>query len=60
MDEFAHFDENVLLELIAVLLLMAIWACAIVAIDHWVWAGRSNVPRRALGGHEVAPQDEEN
>jgi hypothetical protein len=42
-----------------VLLLMAIWAAAIVAIDHWVWAGRSNLPRQAVGGHEVAPQEEE-
>jgi hypothetical protein len=59
MDEFAHFDESFVLELIAVLLLMAIWACAIVAIDHWVSAARSNLLHRAPSGHEVAPQDEE-
>jgi hypothetical protein len=33
-----HFAD---IELIAVLLIMAIWGCASVAIDHWVWAGRS-------------------
>jgi hypothetical protein len=38
MDEFAD------IELIAVLLIMAIWGCASVAIDHWVWAGRSDLP----------------
>jgi hypothetical protein len=41
MDEFVHFNESPTLALIAVLLLMAIWACAIVAIDHWVRANRS-------------------
>ena len=30
--------------LIGILLLMAIWRLAIVAIDHWVWAGRSDLP----------------
>jgi len=44
MDEFASFNENFILALFAVLLLMAIWGCAIVAIDHWVWAGRSDLP----------------
>jgi hypothetical protein len=38
MDEFVDFNENSVLALIAVLLLMAIWACVIVAMDHWVWA----------------------
>jgi hypothetical protein len=42
MDEFVHFNENSVLALIAVLLLMAIWACAVVFIDHWVWADRSD------------------
>ena len=49
MDEFASFNENFVLALFAVLLLTAMWARAIVAIDHWVWAGRSNCP-------EIAPQ----
>jgi hypothetical protein len=42
MDEFVHFKENSVLALIAVLLLMAIWACAIVVIDRWVRADRSD------------------
>jgi hypothetical protein len=49
MDEFVHFNENSVLALIAVLLLMALWACAIV-IDHWVWADRSDsLPERPQG-----------
>jgi hypothetical protein len=55
MDEFANFDENFVLELIAVLVLMAIWACAIAAVDRWVWAGRSDVPYRGLDGNGIAP-----
>jgi hypothetical protein len=51
MDEFASFSENFVLALIAVLLLMAIWGCAIVAIDYWVWASRSDSPR---GGQRSA------
>ena len=31
--------ENPALELIAVLVLMAIWGGAILAVDHWVWSG---------------------
>jgi hypothetical protein len=42
MDEFADFHD--LLELVAVLLMMAIWGCAIVGIDHWVSARRSDPP----------------
>jgi hypothetical protein len=42
MDEFADFHD--VLELIAVLLMMAIWGYAIVAIDHWVGARRSGPP----------------
>jgi hypothetical protein len=45
MDEFADFRD--VFELIAVLLIMAIWGCAIVAIDHWVSARRSDSPRPA-------------
>jgi hypothetical protein len=52
MDEFASFNEDFVSALIAVLL-MAIWGCAIVAIDYWVWAGRSDLRE---GGHEIAPQ----
>jgi hypothetical protein len=44
MDEFVSFNESFVFALIAVLLLMAIWSCAVLALDHWVWAGRSNVP----------------
>jgi hypothetical protein len=58
MDEFASLNESFAFALIAVLLLMAIWGFAIVAIDHWVWAGRSDVlPRSGWdGGHEIAPR----
>jgi hypothetical protein len=38
MDEFVHFNENSVLALIALLLLMAIWVRATVAIDRWVRA----------------------
>jgi hypothetical protein len=50
MNEFGDFDENSVLALIAILPLMGIWGCAIVGLDHWVWAGRSNSPpeRRAI------------
>jgi hypothetical protein len=37
MDVFA--DENSILELTAVLLLMAIWGGAAVAVDYWIWSG---------------------
>jgi hypothetical protein len=40
----AGFDELSVLAFIAILLLMAIWGCVIVAIDHWVWASRSDLP----------------
>ena len=39
MDVLADIGENSALELTAVLLLMAIWGGAIVAVDHWVWSG---------------------
>ena len=39
MDVLADIGENPALELTAVLLLMAIWGGAIVAVDHWVWSG---------------------
>jgi hypothetical protein len=41
MDQFADFEKNFVLALIAVLLLMAIWSCAVLAIDHWVGLGHS-------------------
>jgi hypothetical protein len=44
MNEFADFDENSILALTAILPLMAIWVCAIVGLDHWVWAGHSSSP----------------
>jgi hypothetical protein len=44
MSEFADFDENSILALIAILPLMAIWGCAIVGLDHWVRAGHSRSP----------------
>jgi hypothetical protein len=61
MDEFAGFDELSVLASIATLLLMAIWGCAIVAIDRWVWAGRADVlPRPGWdGGDEIAPRGDE-
>jgi hypothetical protein len=40
MDEFASLNESFAVALIAVPLVMAIWGSAIVAVDHWVWAGR--------------------
>jgi hypothetical protein len=44
MDEFADFDGFSVFALGAILLLMTAWGCAIVAIDRWVWAGRSDLP----------------
>jgi hypothetical protein len=44
MDEFVSFNESFVFALITVMLLMAIFGCAIAALDHWVWAGRSSVP----------------
>jgi hypothetical protein len=38
MDEFTD------IELIAVLLVMAVWGCASVAIDHWIWGVRIDSP----------------
>jgi hypothetical protein len=50
MNEVGDFDEKSLLALIAILTLLGIWGCSIVALDHWVWAGRSRSPpeRRAI------------
>ena len=39
MDLLADLGENSALELTAVVLLMAIWGGAILAVDHWVWSG---------------------
>jgi hypothetical protein len=33
------------LTLIAILLLLAIFGCAIAVLDHWVWADRSDLPQ---------------
>jgi hypothetical protein len=44
MDQFADFDGNFVLALVAVLLLMAIFGGAIAVLDRWVWAGRSELP----------------
>jgi hypothetical protein len=59
MDEFASFNESFELALVAVLLLMALWGSAIVAIDYWVWAGRSDSPRRGRRGDGTAVHDDE-
>jgi hypothetical protein len=44
MNEFWSFDENSVLALIAMLPRLGIWGCSIVALDYWVWAGRSSSP----------------
>jgi hypothetical protein len=48
MDLFADISEGSILDLIAVLLLMAIWGSAIVALDHLVWSGHSDWPGRRV------------
>jgi hypothetical protein len=44
-DILADINQNSVLELIAILLLMAIFGCAVAVLDHWVWAGGSDSPR---------------
>jgi hypothetical protein len=44
MDEFVDFNENSVLQWIAIALLMTIFGCAIALVDHWVWAHRSDSP----------------
>jgi hypothetical protein len=44
MDELADFAGVSGFALGAILLLMGAWGLAIVAIDRWVWAGRSDLP----------------
>ncbi len=44
MDQFATFNDSFVFALIAVLALMAIFGCAVVALDHWVWT----TPTRGL------------
>ena len=39
MDEFLSLNENFVLALVTVLLLMAIFSAAVVALDHWVRRG---------------------
>jgi hypothetical protein len=41
MHELAEIDETFVFPLIGILLLMAIWGCAVRAIDHWAWEGRT-------------------
>jgi hypothetical protein len=53
MDEFVHFNENSVLALIALLLLMAIWVRAIVAIDRWVRADASDSQPEHPQGEEL-------
>jgi hypothetical protein len=48
MDLFSDIGENSALELLAVLLLMATWGSAIVALDHLVWSGRNHWPGRRV------------
>jgi hypothetical protein len=47
MDVFADIGESSVLDLIAALLLMAIWSGAILAVDHWVWSDRLWPKRKA-------------
>ena len=44
-----------MLTLIAILLLLAIFGCAIAVLDHWVWADRSVEWRFAEGYPEHLP-----
>jgi hypothetical protein len=44
MDVFVDINGNSVLELIAILVLMAIFGCAVAVLDHWVWAGRHSPP----------------
>jgi hypothetical protein len=44
MDEFVDFNENSVLQLIAIVLLMAMFGCAVAVLDHWVWVGRPLSP----------------
>jgi hypothetical protein len=59
MDLLADIGENPVLELTAVLLLMAIWGGAILAIDHWVLSGhlwpsvQAEMPRGKPGRDDV-------
>jgi hypothetical protein len=43
-DEFVDFNENSVLQLIAIVLLMALFGCAVAVLDHWVWARRPDLP----------------
>ena len=42
MDEFLSLNESFVLAVVSVLLLMAIFSCAVVALDHWVRLGSSD------------------
>jgi hypothetical protein len=46
MDLFADLGENSALDVIATVLLMAIWGGAVMAIDYWVWSDRNDWPER--------------
>jgi hypothetical protein len=43
MDEFAYFHGT---DVSMLILLLMLWVCAVVAIDHWVSASRSESPAR--------------
>jgi len=38
MDKFMDFNENSVLQLIAIVLIMAMFGCAVAVLDRWVWA----------------------
>jgi hypothetical protein len=44
MDEFVSFNESFVFALVAILLLMAVFGCAVMALDHWVGAGPTRGP----------------
>jgi hypothetical protein len=52
MDVLADVNENTVLQLIAVVLLMAMFGCAVAVLDHWVWARRSDSPSERPQGEE--------
>jgi len=54
MDVFADIGENSVLDLIAALLLMAIWGGAILAVDHWVWSDHLWPKRPSRGAQRKA------
>jgi hypothetical protein len=53
MDLFADIGENGTLDLIAVVLLMALWGSATVLIDRWVWSDRAGHRKRQVDGDRL-------